>query len=149
MLCLHDYFAPDIRGLSTLPFAPGSLAKSHSQNDDGDNDDDPTDTNLLDAMLPHTSRVLTNCTPRKGEGGIMRMPRCTRARVHGACGGPTMCLALQVLSVLMAQDASVLQRNAFASEHLLLPLDFTTGATQSRLLGQVSVRLGLCLEGLL
>jgi len=48
------------------------------------------------------------------------------------------CQGFQLLSILIAEDMSVLSRNAFDSESLLLPLDFTSDISNSKLFGDAS-----------
>eukprot|EP00299_Pterocystis_sp_00344_P010790 c4914_g1_i1.p1 GENE.c4914_g1_i1~~c4914_g1_i1.p1 ORF type:complete len:338 (+),score=79.95 c4914_g1_i1:26-1015(+) len=45
------------------------------------------------------------------------------------------CMGLQTLSILAAQNASVLTTSAFDSEDIMLPLNFTADAPQSRMFG--------------
>eukprot|EP00933_Yihiella_yeosuensis_P064150 TRINITY_DN6748_c0_g1_i3.p1 TRINITY_DN6748_c0_g1~~TRINITY_DN6748_c0_g1_i3.p1 ORF type:complete len:271 (-),score=24.89 TRINITY_DN6748_c0_g1_i3:965-1777(-) len=49
------------------------------------------------------------------------------------------CMGIQTLSTLIAKNKSVVERYAFDSEMLSLPLEFTSDAQQSRLLGNSSL----------
>ena len=49
------------------------------------------------------------------------------------------CMGLQTLSILVAEDASVLLSNAFDAESLMLPLDLTPAAKTSRFLAASAV----------
>jgi hypothetical protein len=48
---------------------------------------------------------------------------------------------VQVLSLLTAQDISVLQTNAFDSENISLPLQLTATAMQARLMASAPVHV--------
>lgn len=74
----------------------------------------------------HAASLLFNMTVATNDAGV-HMP------LWGTCMG------FQTLSILAAGDASVLETYAFEAEDLSLPLELTSAARESRLLGKDSV----------
>jgi len=68
-----------------------------------------------------------------GEGRVAVLRENNRLMAKGEKWGT--CMGFQLLSILGANNHSVLEENAFDSENLPLALNFTEAASQSRMFG--------------